>query len=410
MNVLVHSFENLVFRDGRPFGDAGTFQGGLLRWPMPSTLAGMVRSRVGLDRDPGFFSRENPERRRENIREIRKIDIGPLLPVYRIPEEGRWRFLYPAPADAQITWPVGSAGAGGADGLVVKQYRLEKSGEDAGCDLPWRNWLLPFSTSREKPPSDIPAFWKEEPFFKWLAEELPGEPIPYDRLGVDWPAVEIRIHTSIDPETGTVRAGHLFASQGIRLAARERNRHSGLSVVELGVAIGLRGLGKDDNPSGVCHLGGDRKTARVEILDADFPGPPAGLANQKFLRLILVTPGDFGGWAPEWLLPAGGESAEETPWVEVPGVGTEVRLRSAFVPRWQAVSGYDYELRAPKATRKLVPPGSVYLVELRSPGDSQALAEKLWLSCLGDGPSPSDGYGYAVVGRTEKSLADCVNS
>jgi CRISPR-associated protein Cmr3 len=118
----------------------------------------------------------------------------------------------------------------------------------------------------------------------------------------------------------------------------------------------------------------------------------ASWENNEFMKIRLLTPGDFGGWVPNWLTPGD--------WCAVPGTKHEVKLRSAFVPGGFPVSGWDFKARGPKATRLLVPAGSVYVVQLRDPKAAAALARHLWLAPLVPpaGNRMATGFGHAVPG------------
>jgi len=144
--------------------------------------------------------------------------------------------------------------------------------------------------------------------------------------------------------------------------------------------------------SGPLFLGGERRVAIAE--EADGGAWPVcqdalakSLAQRKRIRMVLVTPAVFScGWKPGW---AGGSP---------PGLnGPKLTLKAACVPRREAVSGWDYATRGPKAVRWLVPAGSVFLFEAE--GDTSALASEGWLAPVSDNDQDRrDGYGLAVWG------------
>lgn len=122
-------------------------------------------------------------------------------------------------------------------------------------------------------------------------------------------------------------------------------------------------------------------------------------ARKRFLKLILLTHGGFGGWCPEWLMP--NLNAKSTEFVAIPGTDFKVRLRSACVNGWDGVSGWDYANGKPKALTKLVRPGSVYLLEIQNPEQSGDVAKMLWGNSLCDGQMKKDGFGLVAVGLAE---------
>jgi CRISPR-associated protein Cmr3 len=389
VNIVIHSNEPLVFRDGRPFGDSGHVNGGMLRWPWPSTLVGMLRSRIALSRDPDYFQAENGEKAdADKLAALKAITAERTLPIWQQAGTRTWQYLFPAPADALVL-PGQSENS-----YQVSGFKYVNPFDQGGIDLPWKNWLLPIAESMEKPAGDSPRFWYQSTYFDWLKNGSVQKEISAKELGLSLPQPEIRMHTAIDSQTGTVKTGQLFASQGIRLTTADNDRQKG---GRFGFGIELRNTADSDDPLGACHLGGERKTAFAAPLKEKFPVCPDWFDNSRYLRLILLSPGDFGSWAPSWLLPD--KAAEETDWKTVPGSDIALRLCSAFIPPWQPVSGWDYETRSPKATRKLVPPGAVYVVELKDSAQAQNLAEMLWGRSMADNLSDPDGCGIVCVGK-----------
>ncbi|PIE72261.1 MAG: hypothetical protein CSA20_08735 [Deltaproteobacteria bacterium] len=385
-NYIIHSQEALVFRDGRPFGDPGNVDAGLLQWPLPPTITGMMRTQVGLSRDATFFNNST----QNNLSEIIKVKTERILPMWQKEETADWQLLYPAPADALLV------AAAAADNFQVHSFTYETVSEDEGVDLPWPEWRLPFTTAREKPARNCPALWHEDQFLQWLENgEIKGT-IPFRKLGLPWPQTAFRMHTAIS-DSGTATASQLFSTQGIRLETLEKSEQGRRG--RYGIGVTLSGTKNGDDPTGPCRLGGERKVARIDALEKDpFPEfPKAWFTEERFLRLILLSPGNFGGWAPEWLRPDVNSSTLS--WKKVPGTGIELRLVSAHIPRWQPVSGWDFAQGAPRATSKLVPAGSVYIVELQNPKQSLELAEKFWGRSIADDLDEANGYGIVCTGK-----------
>lgn len=388
----IHTGETLVFRDGRPFGDAGNVDGGMFNWPRPSTIAGMLRTRIGNNRSRNYFDRSNRDLQK-NIDAVKSLCFSRVLPIWRPIREESWQYLFPAPADAVI-----GLAEDGTDRILIQGYDYQRPDSAWGTDLAWTNWRIPITASMEKPPSCRPAFWKQAHFFNWLRQAGFDAPVEAAELGFDHPVVEKRLHTAINPQTYTAAQSQLFASYGIRMETSDPIRQIPKPNGRLGIAAAVANPEVGDDPTGICFLGADRHTAWVDSLAAAFPASPEWFTNCQFLRIILITPGDFGQWVPAWLRPD--NSTGETSWCKVPGCeDIEVRLVSAVLGRWEALSGWDYEKRGPKATRKLVPAGSVYLVELKDPSKSQQLAEHLWGKPLCP-QSANDGFGCVCIGNT----------
>jgi CRISPR-associated protein Cmr3 len=390
MNIVIHTPEPLVFRDGRPFGEVGSVYGGVLRWPTPTTIAGMARTRIGRNRDPLFFDGSDTHRLKQHIEEILKIKLSWTLPAWKTRHGREWELLFPRPADAVLVPPENDLTK-----LCIHRCAHAKSDGTWDHDLPWRNWRVQVSPVSGKPVTG-PEFWKQSHFFSWLSGNVFTNPLTPEELGFSIPPVVERMHTAIDPATWTAKEGQLFASLGIVLETQDA---SGKVSGTLGIAAGISGTFDTDRITGVVFLGGERRTAFVDSLPTFFPDFPSWFKGKKQLRLILVTPGDFGGWAPSWLIPA--ENEKETSWRKVPGTEFRIRLISATIPPWQAVSGWDYKTKGPKAMRKLVPAGSVYLVELEQPEESEQVAKTFWGKSLSDGLEHPDGFGCVLVGNLD---------
>ena len=87
-NLLICPRDPMMFRDGKPF-DAG-LGARSLGWPMPSTIAGHIRTRLWGQRD--FRGNE------DKLRGISQI--GPFFASQD--EKYQWNLSFPAPADAAI--------------------------------------------------------------------------------------------------------------------------------------------------------------------------------------------------------------------------------------------------------------------------------------------------------------------
>lgn len=398
--IVVTSRETLVFRDGRPFGTAANLTGGRLLWPMPSTLAGMIRSRIGLalsTQDRGFFDRQNPARG-ANIARLRQIAVSNILPVRRHFEAATWEFLFPSPADAIVC-------DHNQHSVSIGRFGCAPLRASEGCSDLWPDWLLPQTEETRKPASARPAFWHASHFFAWLREDV-FQPLARHELGIAGATPETRVHTALDPDTFAVKEGALFESPGIRLATKAS---SGAAAEELGLAVFLGALGAAEDPTGSAHLGGERRVAHNDAFTQPFPAAPDDLQRawqgQRFLRLVLTSPGAFDGWAPRWLLPPAADRSAAISWQTIPNTTLEVRLRSAFVSGWSPLSGWDYDTFSPKPMRKIVPAGSVYVIELRDPAQSATVAAALWGKSICDPPRDDrehpparDGFGTVLIG------------
>lgn len=390
----------LVLRDGRPFGEAGVFGGSVLDWPMPQTIAGMCRTALGFQRDPDFFSDS------QSAKSVLNIGIIQLLP--QLLHEGVVEYLLPTPADLVFS---------GETSKMAHQLAYTALNTGEGSDIPSADWLYPTARLKEKPVKS-PKFIRSGLAGRYLDAALSDtqNAVDEDNDLVSGPVMDTRIHTAIDPQSKSVLEGQLFAESSIYLFSPKsgglRSSERKIRIPDaaahgvgiqgrLQIGFSLSGLEPGECLPPMMYCGGERRRLDVETESTGtFPPPPADMAEQKFLKLLLTTPGDFQTWAPDWLVPAG--QVANCDWVIEPRSGVCIRLRSAVIAGWDGVSGWDYAERKPKPFRKLVRPGSLYLVELQDPKDAPLLVEKLWGSSLCDTNSQAerDGFGQVIIAKS----------
>jgi CRISPR-associated protein Cmr3 len=401
----------LLFRDGRPFGDAERAE--TLPFPLPSTLVGAFRTAYGDARGLNFATQKD---------EVLKFRLaGPLLA--RRTFGGTVEPLFPKPADAMYF----KEETGLRAVRLAPQAIDPKSGE--GTDLEdVAPGLLPVrlqSDSKSKPAPGA-AFWNLKDFTDWLANDQTPD-IPAENLGVRAMPVDIRTHVALQPAmdgrpaTFASRDGYLFQTAGLDFGpcrqAHQPGTYKGWESEDYGLLVRVA-VDEDDNPptlNGLRTVGGERRPAWIEQCpDGADPWPqfPDALrqafrATPKGVRLTLVTPALFKyGWRPDWL----DGNLEGTP----PGCsGLKLKLRAAALDRWQAFSGWDMQPNkshdkrpggAARAVRRMVPAGAVYWFEIVSNSKidataQAALIEKLWLTSLCDQDHDRrDGFGLAVPG------------
>lgn len=381
--LILTTRDMLVLRDGRPFGESGTFGGSSFDWPRPQTIAGMCRTAVGLGRGEGYFGIP------EGCGAVMKIGISRLLAELVV--DGQAEPLIPTPADMVFT------DQGGAQRAWPLVYRPLSKGE--GTDLEAKEWLYPSLAASAKP-AKPPMFIRQPLAKKYLEGTLPPDGLDLDPLKdfVPGPVREFRVHTAIDPESHAVSEGRLYAESGIRLTAC--GQLGGGSLGDLQIGFELEGLAPGEALPQSMYLGGDRRRVDVSVSGKSaYPAMPQVFGEDRLLKLVLTTHGDFGGWAPLWLVP--GADPSNVAWVKEPRSGIEMRLRSAVVPGWDPASGWDYEKRGPKPFRKLARPGSIYLVEVKDPSRSSELASALWGSsvCASGSQQERDGYGQVIIAK-----------
>ena len=369
---LIEPRDGLAFRDGRP--NTGGSQSRSLRFPMPQTVAGAVRSRAGLDAGGRFDLSRTAAVKALRIQ-------GPLLA--RGLAEG-WELLVPAPQDG--LWEEQEAQSGTRSvKLLHPLHPLAGPCLRGGSVV--ADGLSPVGLERSpkgKPPKDVPAFWTWRHLMDWLARP--------DRIGAESvldhgqaPLIpEERLSVAIDPETGTYRHGALFGVASLIFRSSD-HRMEGLKELALAFRTDA------DLKPGPGFLGGRNKLAAVR--QEGVPAWPTAcpfledLARQDRIRVILLTPGLFDrGWQPSWLL-------EERH-------GLLPALKAARVDRPETLSGWDYELQQTKPTRRAVSAGSVFWLELGGTAEQRkAWVQELWMQPVSDGElDRRDGFGLAVMG------------
>ncbi|MDR2871614.1 MAG: type III-B CRISPR module-associated protein Cmr3 [Xanthomonadaceae bacterium] len=382
--LLITPRDPLIFRDGRPFDSALTSYISVYRWPPPSVTAGALRTALGRQDN----CLHDPESRRT----LNQVDIRGPLP-YTDHE------LYvPAPLDCWVSKS--------KDDLIGYALRPEYLGDDEGVDL-YKDLspLLPHPGHDEacvqgKPNHDL-VWWPLKLMTEWLERNTP-EPWK-NRFGDCLEAfpLEERTHVAIDPKTGAAKTGQLFTTRAIDLRRAGHKSPIQLALhIEKYSQTALDGLENTDIP-----LGAERRTATLSSCNEQnlwsCPETIKTALSEKprYVRMVLATPAIFKpGWRPDWIDPG-------TLTGKVPGTDVEVGLRAAAIGRWQPVSGWAYgksDARQ-KATRKMVPAGSVYFFEIKC-GDVTKLADQ-WLRpvCGRSVLDPesklgADGFGLALWG------------
>lgn len=377
---IVEPRDPLIVRDGRPFGPIPGARAVSLAFPFPSTITGAIRTRDGLDEEGRFQKNEIPRIKQINVR-------GPLL-VELKPNTGEVaKWLVPAPADALL---LDLEPADPSKVMLKRLVPLEKP-EKAMTDLDLIGDLALVGMPRRdprKPSSRAPRFWYWDFFERWLKEPREVE-VFLDELGHDGPVREERIHVSIRPETQTAdeERGALFQTRGLEFTHVPGGRKlSGAKRMGLAVATDARNL-----KPGIAPLGGERRLVFWRQSGETLPTLPEEvkekIAGQRHCRLILLTPAHFkAGWKPSWLLEG---------WEDV-----KPNLRAVALRRFETVSGWDFEKREPKPTRRLAPAGTVFFLKLE--GNSAAIKrwiDTIWMQCVSDEEQDRrDGFGLTVLG------------
>lgn len=373
MFLHIQPHDPLISRDSRPFQSGGRVKS--LNWIYPGVTAGSIRTLLGKLRQDGQpFTPEVLE-------ELLALEFTGPFPI-----SGNKLYL-PTPQDVVLY----EDPQGQRQQMVLKPAPLP---EGAGCNLPVQK-LWPLKITQDIKALPGPAFWSFELLSRWLLSDP-------DTLRLSESSTETlesllqeeRMHVEINPMSSTAEEGRLCSTTGLvfpDLKVKDR--------LELGIALKLTGqmpqIQKLKNNGQFHPIGGERRLSHIRTTPHDLWQTPAKarerLSVSQGLRMYLASPALFNkGWLPDWL---DSESLEGN----IPGTDVKVRLRSACLTRWQAISGWSLKDRGPKPLRRMVPAGSIYFFE-RLSGDAAQLAE-CWFKSVSDNEQDRrDGFGTALWG------------
>ncbi len=382
----------IVARDGRPFG-AG--QGNRMRsldWPLPSVLAGSLRTTLGKTANRDFSE--------EAAQDLLQVEVAGPLP------RANSQLYLPAPEDC-VVHPEGR-----------RLRAAPQSQARGGCDWPVTG-LMPVGLTQTQAPEDFkpaqaPAWWPLDRYTAWLA----GEDIAFDEHFLGTPEKEERTHVKIDPAVGASEESQLFTTAALalshlpRLRAGDKATHSQtangvrqqqtFAPIMLSARVRANGwCGETVAKLDVLHpFGGERRLAHWKVAAevAAWQCPPklrAALGQTQRVRMVLATPAIFSdGWKPGWL----DDALVGSP----PGADVAMKLVGVSIQRWKAVSGWSLaelpgQPRGPKPVKRMVPAGGVYFFEVVEANASD-LADR-WLEPTSDDEQDRrDGFGLAAWG------------
>lgn len=382
---LIVPRDPLIFRDGKPFTATPGERANSLPFPFPSTLAGAVRTRSGTDSQGKFDASRIGELLNKSVR-------GPVLVELDADGSITQRY-FPAPADALLVEA--------DDKTRVQRHALApiEMPQGALTDLPNLKLVGHDPHIKDKPYYKAPQFWKWDAMEAWLVRASDDGPFDPQSLGMEELPRDYRTHVSIESSIQTAREGALFQTSGMEFTRVELNDEKRMKDAH-SLAIALE-TDAELNP-GVDFLGGERRAVQWQSASKVFPEAvcPESIVSKidkhKKCRLILATPAYFAkGYLPEYLESNFG-----------------ARVVAAALPRYQTISGWDYAKPKggePKPTRRVVPAGSVYFLNLENVKDKdiEAFVKNVWLQPISDENEGKrfqrDGFGLAMLGAWESA-------
>lgn len=388
LNMALVPRDGFFFKDGRGWYTSDTNRAGGLAWPFPSTLRGALTTACGYliqEKDARLLDRE------EWLKLKEQIAVSGLLPLRRPLHQTNWNAehrLWPVPKDALFHGKGVVSLQPHPPSAHISSLGSLEGNEAAALEALWHP-VPPKNTVRQGKPTPAPTWWSNETLVSWLSHAaLPDH--SHEAPETLRMVQRDDVHVLIQNDGLTAKDGGLYtfgvletltSTHQWALAVRGNvpNVHKAVETQP----ISLGGKGK---PS-ISEVASPDLWQFPERLGAAFAGPALGL------RLVMVTPGLFpSGWCLPGFRAVNGQLIGTLDQVE-----GELILRAAIVPRPLHVSGWDQAEGKAKATRRLVPPGSVYFLHKRNgqhfTGEE---ARALWLAPLG--LDQDDGLGRVVPG------------
>ncbi len=381
---MIESFHVLELRDGFFAKDGRGWYTNVsghthsVNWPFPSTIAGALRTWAGFlqEKKQGQqFTSENWLKMQEDCL------IRTVLAMYA-PAGEDWNIqhrVWPHPADAMFQ-------ENSCQPVFLNPQPPAGNTLDQDFEETREALWYPRPADRSKPQSP-PAWWNEKAFISWLLQKTPAFKDD-ERITV---SKRRQTHLKITSETQTAEEGMLFSTETVEGLVQNRKNH----FFQWGMALHVRSQNQLPQEGLLC-LAGKRHINLLRTTTSDLFTLPIQMKKDippeiPGIRVICVTPTIFKkGWLPDGFQIHNHEYTGEI-------LGHEAILRAAFVPRAQAVSGWDMVRQAPKSTLRLVPPGSVFFFQKKDASAfTPADIEKGWLGVWGD--KNSDGYGTFVTG------------
>lgn len=363
--LVFNATDTLFFRESRPMEALGEAQS---VFPPPvRTLAGAVRTLLGEHLGVNWHDFN------ETHAHFDAIGHGEKLGKLRF--QGAWlacngERLYPAPLHLMRK-----------DGQLFQLELEPDTKKTVWCDL-GKNVRLPKlpDIDNAKGSKPLENTWLTQ---KGLQCVLCGD-LPNDadiKTAKDLFTQESRLGIARNNATRSVQKGLLYQTQHIRPKA------------ELSIELDAEGLPNNLPTNVMIRLGGEGRTASLDVKQADntFPNKPS-ISSTTF-ALYLLTPlylDAFLGFKRQ--LP---EIDKQTVWKgELNKIS--LTLHGAITGKVQRVGGWDMAANKPRPVKSLVPAGSVFFCSVENSNDVQAAINALHNQRIGD--FTEYGYGHLAVG------------
>jgi len=369
----------LMFRDTRPFGQVST--GGESLLPSPRTVAGAVRTWLLRSIKPdGFASLRGRPTTRQHLLDAFGADarwviearlVGPFLCR-------KGEVLLPAPLSL-----LNLRNEGQEDRLIsLRVMQTPPPGYEAPPGAP-EGFVPAWAEDAQEAEALDHAFLSETEdiarFCQGSTQILAGRLVENREL---W-GTEPRLGIGIEGQTRASKERLLYASSFLRLR-KDVTQRVDLLVTSANVRAHVNRLAAEQP---CLYLGGERKVARVRVLEAREFGQWPHIARREWppstrrFLTYLATPGRFaeGTWYPRVL-------------------AQRYRLVSAVVGLPEVVPGWDVAHNSPLRTQYAVPAGAVHFWELRD-GHSAPDDDPHGRSIADDPDDQQAGWGICLRGE-----------
>lgn len=377
---LISPRDPLIFRNGKPFTAAPGSRAETLPIPYPGTMSGAARTMAWTDSTTDVFD----ESRINDSYNVR----APLL-VELDDADNVVAWFFPAPSDA-VFFDNDEKSKDKAD-----LYDLKPMPPQHDVMLDKKNMVLCGfkKVIKPKPFKSPPSFWNWTALVEWLRNPISQSEVELNAVGIDHLPLQYRIHVAIKNSLQSAIEGALFQTSGVEFDYKPQKDSTLKQTRRFGLLV-ISDL--DLQRGGLGHLGGEKRFVDWLPLKTELPFQTCPqdihdeIVKSGHCRLLLVTPAYFSG--------------ENQPGKSLTDLGAEVV--AIINNRFQTVSGWDYQKKRPKATKHLVPAGSIFFLKLSDgPEKRKEFIKQVWGKTIGDDPQMnSDGYGLSLLGNWDGDL------
>lgn len=373
MKLFIEPNDVLMFRDGKPFsGGDDHFARGTCP-PPPSTIYGAFRSHIlsSIWSEFDSFAESDSDNIPENVRReigtpqaLGTLKLGQCLLARREGGNGV-QPIYPLPRDV-----LQLKGETKKTMFVLKPE--DYSSKIIKTDLPLGLCYMwyPIEAALEQGTGYLPQYEME----RYLLGDTPQKFVDQEDI-FDF---EDRTGIRKNKFSRSVTTGGLYSVGYFRF-----QKDAGFAIKIDGTNILAE--------HGIIRLGGDHRSAYYSPTswsDISTEQIQKLVLKNSIFKIILISPAIFkNGW-----LPAGIDAKT----MEGKINDVDIRMIGACLGKPVGIGGFDIVKKMPKAIKRAVPSGSVYLFELKG-NDVEKLFNNIWLKSLSD-ERMNEGFGISLIG------------